>query len=122
MNKAIPKIRPQRIWVAIDKNGTIQEFARARADLLFWSSEGSFYRRVLVREPPTGNSLIPTVNFERVKALLDKALCMDPSTDGVPIYELVAQARTQIAMAESHDTIIKGVFGDKLILKEYTQP
>ena len=62
---------------------------------------------------PPENSLIPTVNFERVKRLLDKALCMDPSTDGVQIYELVAQARTQIAMAESHDAILKGVFEDK---------
>ena len=58
-----------------------------------------------------GNSLIPTVNFERIKFLLDKALCMDPRTDGVPIYELVAQARTQCTMAESHDKIMSWMRG-----------
>ena len=61
---------------------------------------------------PPGSSLIPMVNFERIKTLLDKALCMDPSTDGVPIYELVAQARSQCTMAGSHDAILRGVFGD----------
>ena len=60
---------------------------------------------------PPGSSLIPKVNFERVKALLDKALCLDPTTDGVPIYELVAQARTQISMGESFDFAIKAMLG-----------
>ena len=54
---------------------------------------------------------LPTPVFERVKSLLDRALGMDPATDGVPIYELVAQARTQISMGESQDTIVRRIFG-----------
>ena len=48
-------------------------------------------------------------HFERVKSLLDKALGMDPATDGLPIYGLIVQARAQISMAESHDTIVSGI-------------